>query len=269
MVHKDTENPKRYSVPAVERTIRIFHYLKSHRRASVSDIANDLNITRSNCYAILKTLQAHSFILFDFESKKYSLGPIFLEFVRTITRDLSLIHASRPFLLGYVENTGLSVILGQRVNLTRLLVIDRQDCADDVRVIISIGTRIPITHSASGRALLAFLPSKESKELVEAVPVQRLTPRTITTPKEIIADLVKIRARGFAVGHGENQEGIDAIAAPVFDAMGVPVGVIASAATTSTLSNERLQQFGDALRKTADEITFAIGGTFPSDLEAI
>jgi IclR family acetate operon transcriptional repressor len=267
MLLKDKEDGNRYSVPAVERTIRIFHYLKTNRRASVSDISNDLKITRSNCYAILKTLQMHSFILFDFDSKKYSLGPIFLEFVRTITQDLSLIHVSRPFLQSFVEKTGLSVVLEQRVNLTRLLVIDRMDCADDVRVIISIGTRIPITHSASGRAVLAFLPLTEVEELVASVPVQRLTSKTITTPKDIIADLGKIRERGFAVGHGENLEGIDAIAAPVFDVMGVPIGVIASVATTSTLNSERLQKFGEALRETADQITAAIGGAIPSEFD--
>ncbi|MZR29191.1 IclR family transcriptional regulator [Sneathiella litorea] len=263
MSYKDVDDTKRYSVPAVERTIRIFHYLKANKRATGAEIAKDLSLTRSNCYAILKTLQLHGFVLFDIESKKYSLGPIFLEFVRTIVEDLSLIHVARPYLQNFVENSGLSVVLEQRVNFNRLLVIDRQDCADDVRVIISIGTRIPITHSASGRALLAYLPSREAEELVNSVSVIPLTPKTMTDPAEIIDDLKKIRARGYAVGHGENLEGIDAIAAPIFDVMGEPIGVIACAATTSTLSEGRLEHFGNALRSTSDEITVAIGGKPP------
>ncbi|WP_288904295.1 IclR family transcriptional regulator [uncultured Sneathiella sp.] len=263
MSYKDTDDTKRYSVPAVERTIRIFHYLKANRRATGAEIAKDLKLTRSNCYAILKTLQLHSFVLFDTESKKYSLGPIFLEFVRTIVQDLGLIHVARPYLQSFVENSGLSVVLEQRVNFNRLLVIDRQDCSDDVRVIISIGTRIPITHSASGRALLAYLPSEEAEELVNSVSVIPLTAKTMTNPVEIMNDLQNIRARGYAVGHGENLEGIDAIAAPIFDVMGDPIGVIACAATSSTLSNGPLTHFGNALRQTADKITIAVGGKLP------
>lgn len=264
MSYKEADETKRYSVPAVERTIRIFHYLKANRRASGAEIAKDLNLTRSNCYAILKTLQLHGFVLFDTESKKYSLGPIFLEFVRTIVQDLSLIHVSRPHLQKFVENTGLSVVLEQRINFNRLLVIDRQDCADDVRVIISIGTRIPITHSASGRALLAYLPSKEAEELVKSVSVIPLTAKTITNPADIMDDLKNIRTRGYAVGHGENLEGIDAIAAPIFDVTGEPIGVVACAATSSTLSNGPLDHFGNELRSTADEISVVLGGKQPA-----
>lgn len=251
---------RRYSVPSVERVVRILYFLKRHKRAGVSHIANSLEITRSNCFAILKTLQANDFVVFDEDTKKYSLGPTLLEFSQQISQDMSITHVAKPYLEKFVRSTGLSALLVQRINEARLLVIDRQDNSSEVRLTVAVGTRIPITHSATGRACLAYLEPAVIDHLVKTVPVKQLTPNTMTEPERILEDVEKTRTRGYAIAYGENMPGVTAIAAPVFNARGEPIYVVTTLGTASSIPREHVDVYGFALRQTADHITAALGG---------
>lgn len=253
--------PNRYSVPSIERVIRILYYLKRHKKAGVSQIANSLDITRSNCFAILKTLQANNFVLFDNDTKKYFLGPALLEFANSIAEDMSITHMARPYLEQFVKSTGLSILLVQRINDSRLLVIDRQDNTSDVRLTVSVGTRIPITHSATGRAFLAYMDEESIERLVRTVPVKQLTPHTITEPERILEDIRATRQRGYSVAYGENMPDVTAIAAPIFDAKNQPVYVVSTMGTVSAIPRDHVDVYGFALRQTADRISSALGNT--------
>jgi DNA-binding IclR family transcriptional regulator len=72
----------------------------------------------------------------------------------------------------------------------------------------------PAHASAPGKALLAHRPAW--RQSVLARPLKRHTDRTLTDPRDLLADLERTRHRGYATDHTEHQPGIDAIAAPVF-----------------------------------------------------
>ena len=202
-----TPREERYSVPAVAQTVRILYFLKDRKRAGASEIANALEITRSYCFGILKTLQFHRFLSFDDHSKQYELGPALMDFSQLLSQENLIKSAAKPHMRDFVKETGMSIFLIERVSYARLLVVDREESSEDVRITLAIGTRIPITHSASGRAALAFLPAPEIDDLVRAVAVEVLTPQTMVDPEAILADLGAVRARGFSVAFGENMLG--------------------------------------------------------------
>lgn len=260
---KPNATEERYSVPAVVQTVRILYFLKERERAGASEIARSLEITRSYCFGILKTLQSSHFLSFDEHSKKYELGPAFLNFSQPLSQENLMKSAAKPHMRNFVKETGMSIFLIERVNYTRLLVVDREESSDDVRITLAIGTRIPITHSASGRAALAFLPAPEIDDLVRAVRVAKLTPRTIVDPEAIRADLGAVRRRGFSVAFGENMLDVNAIAAPVFDPSGMPKFVVSTLGTASTFDARKAETFGKAIAETGERITAAIGGRRP------
>lgn len=255
--------PNHYSAPAVERAIRMLHFLKDQKSAGVSEIAKALSITRSNCFAILKTMQRQHFVTFDDNAKLYRLGPALIEFAQMSRADGATRDTVRPHLHAFVRDTGKSIFLIERISYTRLLVVDREETDDNVRVSLAIGTRIPITHSASGRAALAFLPESEVQDLTRAAPVERMTPHTIADPAATIAALNVVRSRGYAVAYGENMLGVNAAAAPVFDRTSRPKYVVSTLGAAPALDGERLQALGQTLAATGARITAAIGGVRP------
>ena len=256
-----TKPKAKYAVPAVERTIRILHFLRDKKQASVSEIATSLDITRSNCFAILKTLQHHNFLMFDEATKRYSLGMALLEVTRFMTRDLSVIQVVRPWMTRLVESTGLSALFVQRISERRMMVLDREETSRDIRLTVSVGTRIPITFSATGRSVLAYLPEDERERLINSVEVSPMTARTIIRPDQIRAEVEGIRKRGYSIAYEESLAGVIAIAAPVFDETARPLYAVTILGIA--IPQDKLDALGHELRVATSQITAAIGGRHP------
>jgi len=59
-----------------------------------------------------------------------------------------------------------------------------------------------------------------------SAPLIRYTPRTITEPDKLRADLARIRKQGFAMDMGEHSLTVHAVAAPVMDPAGRFLGAL-------------------------------------------
>lgn len=249
-----------YTVPAVERAIRIMTYLK-HRQAGVSQIADALSITRSNCFAILKTLHARNLLAFHAEDKTYSLGLGLLELGGAISKDFAVIGLVRPFLLQHVHDSKLTTFLVWRGGERRMILLDKEEAPGDVRLSISIGTRLPITHAASGKCFLAFLPDDERERLISVVGIHPTTEHTITDPARYRAEIARIQRSGYVTSVQESTLGTNALSAPVFDSEGRILLVLTALALTASMTPARMRTQARALRATADRVTRALGGT--------
>jgi DNA-binding IclR family transcriptional regulator len=84
----------------------------------------------------------------------------------------------------------------------------------------------PAHATAPGKALLAHRSSW--RESILAQPLARYTPRTLADPRDLAAELTRIRRRGHATDNGEHHEDVHAIAAPVFQAGGASAALAVS-----------------------------------------
>jgi DNA-binding IclR family transcriptional regulator len=251
-----------YTVPAVERAVRIMTYLK-HRHAGVSQIADELAITRSNCFAILKTLLARNLLAFRPDDKTYSLGLGLLELGGAISKDFAVIGIVRPFLLRHVHESKLTTFLVWRGGERRLILLDKEEAPGDVRLSISVGTRLPITHGASGRCFLAFLPDDERERLIEVVGIHKTTEHTITDPARYRAEIARIQRAGYVTSVEESTLWTNGLSAPVFDSEGKILLVLTALALTASMTPSSMRTQARALRGSADRVTRALGGTPP------
>ena len=60
-----------------------------------------------------------------------------------------------------------------------------------------VGRRTPYHCTSSGKVLLAFVDERESDRLI-GLPLEQLTENTITDAEALRAQLVDVRARGYA-----------------------------------------------------------------------
>ncbi len=88
-----------------------------------------------------------------------------------------------------------------------------------------LGRRTPVHCTASGKAITAFGPAEVRERLLD-LPLDRVTPHTITDRAELEAQLEEVRRTGVARTHEELEVGLDAIAAPVFGAEGEVVAAL-------------------------------------------
>ncbi|OSM44506.1 IclR family transcriptional regulator [Nesterenkonia sp. PF2B19] len=108
------------------------------------------------------------------------------------------------------ETTALVVLAPEERTATIAEVVDGPN---PVRYGVVTGAEVPLHAGASGKALLAHLPTSTAEQL----DLPRLAPGTLVTRDALREDLAAIRDRGWAVGEGERFSDAFGLAAPVFE----------------------------------------------------
>lgn len=133
-----------------------------------------------------------------------------------------------------------------------------------VTISFRVGRVLPVLTSAGGRALAAYLPLATTepviaKELQEARAAKRLSPKRITTMKQVEEMFREVRERGLARIAGDITPGVDAMAAPVLDARGTPVTALSAVGPRDAFDARWNGPLARALRSAAMTISKQLG----------
>ena len=91
---------------------------------------------------------------------------------------------------------------------------------------LEVGALLPVHASAMGKVLLAHHPYLVA-ELAGNGAMARFTESTITDPRQLVTELDRVRAQGWASALHEVIYGEASVAAPIHDRRGMVVGAIA------------------------------------------
>jgi IclR family transcriptional regulator, pca regulon regulatory protein len=205
---------------------------------TLSDVARTTGLTRAAARRFLLTLVGLGYVRTD--GRLFSLSPRVLELGYAYLSSLSLPEVALPHLERLVaevhESASVSVLDDGDV-----VYVARVPTARIMRVTIAIGTRFPAYCTSMGRVLLAWLSPDELDASLERSPLERLTPRTTTSPAALRTELDRVRAQGWAMVDQELEEGLRSIAAPIRDRTGRVVAAVnvSSHASRTTLESVR------------------------------
>src|SRR5918912_1004330 len=224
---------RRGTIQSVDRAARILKALASGpRRLGVSQLADQLGMTRPTVHGLLQTLQAHGFVEQDRDSDKYQLGAGLLQLGNSYLdlnelRGRSIVHADR-----LAERAQAAVRVGVMHGPSIVVVhhVFRPDAAFQV---LEVGAQLPLHASALGKAMLAYSAAEVLDDLLEELP-PKLTSRTLA-PAALRAELETVRDRGYARERDEAVLGESSVASPIFDHAGHVVGAIGVVGDTERL----------------------------------
>jgi DNA-binding IclR family transcriptional regulator len=148
---------------------------------------------------------------------RYRLGLKLFELGNVVLSNMELHREARP----YAEQLGR--LTGQLVHLAvfdgrQAVVIHRSDPSDHATPLTHI-ENAPVHCTSVGKAILAFQPPPVIDRLITA-GLRRYTDTTITTGPGLLAELARVRERGFAVDEAEHQPGLRCVGAPIRDQSG-------------------------------------------------
>lgn len=175
---------------------------------SYGDLVAETGLARSTASRLLAALERHHLLGRD-ATGAYHPGSLFAVHAARHEPTEALVHAAGPVLdevnRGTGETVNLAVPSGEGV-----VQVAQVDSTFRLAVSNWVGVNVPAHCSALGKVLYAF----------EAIPpprgrLERRTARTAGTSDELAAQLHEIRQDGFAYTHGELEEGLDGVAAPV------------------------------------------------------
>jgi DNA-binding IclR family transcriptional regulator len=97
------------------------------------------------------------------------------------------------------------------------------------------------------------------REILLSTPHERLTPKTITDPEELAAELRRVREEGLAFDIEERNIGTCAVAAPVRDQMGNVIGSIGVIVPTGRFGQSEREACVQAVKQAAAALSGFLG----------
>jgi IclR family pca regulon transcriptional regulator len=227
-------------VQSLERGLAVIRAFDAQRpELTLSEVARHCDLTRAAARRFLLTLADLGYVRTD--GRLFRLTPRVLELGYAYLSSLSLPEVASPHLERLVEevheSSSMSVLDGDDI-----VYVARVPMARIMTVAINVGTRFPAYATSMGRVLLAALPDKALEEYLDRVELQRLAPRTTTSPDALRAELFRVRAQGYAIVDQELEGGLRAVAAPVRDKAGTTVAAINVSSHASRSSMEKIRR---------------------------
>jgi DNA-binding IclR family transcriptional regulator len=224
---------------------------------SLTDLAQKLGWDKATIHRLLLTLERRGYLLRNQDTKRYGLGLKIFGLYDSLIKDFDIQQATRPFMLKVAELTGETTHLAVAVG-REIVFIDRIASTETLFVNTQIGAREPLHCTALGRAILAFTPEKQLRQLLPARLTQ-YTPRTITLIAELRKVLHKVRDQGFALDMEEYVLGIHCVAAPILDHEGTPIAALGISGPRARIPLRKAFGCGALLREAANEISRRAG----------
>jgi DNA-binding IclR family transcriptional regulator len=206
--------PPRQSLSKLQTADRALQVLQQFQRAgealTVSELADRLDVHRSTASRLVSTLRARGF-LERAPGEAVRLGLETVRIGRIALAGRKLVVIAQPVMDRLAQETGEAVTLAMPAG-EQVLTVAESGGSYFVSSGHWAGVKTPAHCAADGKVLLAFgAITPPTGELAA------LTSRTITDPGALAAELAAVRARGYAVAHGELEDGLTGLAAPVRD----------------------------------------------------
>jgi sugar lactone lactonase YvrE/DNA-binding IclR family transcriptional regulator len=220
-------------------------------------------LPKATLHRILSALGQYGLLRVDESDRTYRLGFRVFELAHKVWADFDLRSAAETELARLWQQTGETVQLGVASN-DHIVLIDQRESMHQLKFTTEMGKHHAIHTTAIGKAIFAFMHPVEQTVLLLRLPLEAATTRSISDRRTLESQLQLTRTRGYALEIEENTEGASAVAAPILDPTGKPLGAIALSGPTIRLSEERLHELGAELIASARRIARSSGVTVAS-----
>lgn len=246
-------------VPAATRALRVLRFLASQPDPVPLDrLMRACKLPRSTAYHLLNAMIEEGFVVHLPDDHRYGLGIAAFEVGSGYARQGPLQRIARRPLAALADSTGhtahLAVLHGRDV-----LYVVEERAAGRPPLVTDVGVRLPAQLTASGRAILAALPTAQVRALYpdQGAFVDRhgQGPRSLSALRALLSDT---RQRGHATEDGEITPGFASVAAAVLDHNGFPLAGVA--VTYPVEEAPEAEALAAAVRRTADQLSRRLGG---------
>lgn len=223
----------------VETSLAIVDVVQESGGATVSEIAAAMEMPPSTVYGHLHTLEEHGYLVK--EDDEYHLGLMFL---------CKGGHARlrRPIYEPAIEKVDL---LAEETQERAQFIVEEHGRGyylhtaigdHAVQVNARLGRRKYLHSSASGKAILAYLPRPRVEEIIDEHGMPALTQNTIIDRDELFEELEAVRERGFSFNNEESIDGLRAIGVPVIGDDDTAEGAISVSGPTNRMQGDWFEE---------------------------
>ena len=242
------------SIRAVERALDVLMCFTSQTpELTMTQISEMVEINKSTVHRLLATLEGKRFVERDAITGLYKPGIRLLQMAFLTLEHNDLRRLAAPFLHNlcdqFRENVNLSVL-----DDTDVIYLEVIESPQRVKLAAEPGQRLPAFCTASGKAIIAFLPEDKVRDIL-ARGMPKYTQNTLISEEVFWENMRHTREQGYAISEQEFEDGINAIAAPICNH---PIASVSIAGPAYRLTRERMIEIGPqlltAVKKIAQEV---------------
>ena len=242
------------------KSIEIIETISQHQPIGVSELSKLLNMPKSSVQRVLMTFQEAGWLRqAGSEVTRWEIGARVVGVWPSALKGGALQKAARQPMQDLCDLVNETVHLSIPDGTTAMVLIEETECKQHVRTAYSIGNVSPFHATANGLAILAHM-NGDQIDTILGRDLPKYGEHTINDPALIRKELERVRTRGYSANLGQYRHQIYAIGAPIFDGNGVAVASVCFSMPGSRFEADRIEEWGRAVRNTADEISGASVG---------
>lgn len=247
------------SIQVIARAASVLRALEGEKSGlSLAQIAQRVDLARSTVQRIVDALRTEQFLIAATPTSGVRLGPALIRLAASASVEFDQI--TRPIMAKLSQRVGetvdLSVLKGFTATFT-----DQVQGAHRLRAVSAVGETFPLHCTANGKALLSIMPAQQFEKFLR-LPLQRLTPATITRPSDLRVEIDACARTGAAFDNEEHTEGISAVGTAFSDPLGRCIALSVPVPTTrfKRMKNDLLKQILIARASIIEALGPQLGG---------
>jgi DNA-binding IclR family transcriptional regulator len=242
-------------------------FTRQRPQVGLSELARLTGVNKATCYRLMAEMEQRGLVEQVGSNREYRLGPAVLRLAYLREAAVPTRDAAMPVVQALAIATGetahLSCLVGGRLHTLGFA----YPAQHGVRVMMDDADVLPFHATASGAAVLAFMPETEVAAILSG-PLPPRTSRT-TTAQTVRSNMAQVLRTGWAEALATFEDDVQGFAVPLFNAQGAPIGALAIAAAMPRMTPALQATITAGLARAGLEINMLWGGHIPPALEKL
>jgi DNA-binding IclR family transcriptional regulator len=244
---------------SVTKAINLIEELsRSRKPLALKELAKNTSLDKATAYRLLNSLRQKGLIQKIGDHGSYGLGPKLLVFAEEYRRNFTMRDTVVPYLEELVQATEETALYCERFQYDSCVTVERRESLHHTRTVIETGIPRPLSVGSSALSILAMLPQEQILSIISMNSLEKFTPFTITSQKQLLKKIEEIKQRGYAVSIQERYSYTAGVAAPCFIGQSV-IGSIAVIGPAERIQAAGVERVGKTVKRLAERLSTELG----------
>ncbi len=242
-----------YQAPAVHKAFHLLRMVaESRRHLGLTDLALQLGYSKSTTHGLVHALLREGALAQGPDRRKLHLGPAIVDLAFSSWNYLKMIDLVQPIIDTLRDQIKETLVLGALI-CNGIQIMAAAEVADPLKISASPGTTLPLFAGAAGKVFLAAKTTGVVKQLIREKELPRHTSRSIVDEDEYLAEMEKVRQKGYSVDDEEYLIGVRAVAVALNNIKGPPMAVW-TVGLANNMGSNKIERAIDIMTAAAEKL---------------